>query len=372
MIMKRKTDLVTVISVALSVLMLTAAFIIIPDKSVSQKENRTLAQVPDFSVSTLISGDYTADLAEYISDQFAFRDTFVAIKAYSERLLLKGENNGVIYAGDTLIARDDIKENLTNKNLDTVKAFEDATGVSLCLAVLPRTVDVFAEKLPSTYPSDKNVKLWQEFYTQAKNLSLTVPRLYDALCNENNYYRTDHHYTTMGAYSTYKMLGENLGYTPKPIEFFSQETVSTDFCGTAMRTSGFYLTKADEIILFRYDGDNDYTVTADGKAITLYDMSRLDTTDQYAVFLGGNHARVDINTQGEDRQKLLIIRDSFADSLAPFLAIHYDLVMLDLRYFTNSVADIVSTEKIDRVLILESINEFATAKNISYLRKGLQ
>ncbi len=370
--MKRKLDFITVLSVVLLLLVLTVAFVLVPDKTFSQKENRTLAKLPSFSVSALISGDYTADLAEYISDQFAFRDEFVAVKAYSELLQSKGENNGIIYAGDTLIARDDIKNDLLEQNINTVSAFQKATGVPVCLGILPRKIDVFAEKLPDTYPSQNNKTLWQRFYTQADKHSLTAPRLYDELCEQNNYYRTDHHYTTMGAYSTYKMLANNLGYTPKPIEFFSQKTVSNSFCGTDMRTSGFYLAKKDEITLFRYDGDDSYSITADGKKIDLYDMSRLDTTDQYAVFLGGNHARVDVKKEGQPRQKLLVIRDSFADSIAPFLAIHYDLVMLDLRYFTDSTAEIIATEKIDRVLILESISEFATSKNISFLRKGLQ
>lgn len=370
--MKNKINIATIISCSLVVVIVAVMFFVIPDKEISQKENRTLSDAPSFSVDKLFSGEYTADLATYISDQFPWRDTFVSVKAYSELALNKGENNGVIYAGnDILVARDETKENRLKENLQAVKEFQDATGVSVCVAVLPRSVDVFEEYLPNTYPNENDNKLWQDYYNLAKQIGLTAPNLYDTLCEGNNYYHTDHHYNVYGAYQAYSLLGETLSYTPKELDFFKAEKVSDNFCGTSMRTSGFYLAPKDEITLLRYDGDNDYTIKADGKEISMYDTSRLDTTDQYSVFLGGNHARVDISN-GEDRPKLLIIRDSFADSIAPLLAMHYDLVMLDLRYFTDSVQQVVKDENIQQVLILESMSEFSTAKNISYLKRGVQ
>ncbi len=369
--MKNRLNIATIISCSLVIVILAAMFFVIPDKAMSQKENRTLTQTPCFSIDLLFSGEYTTELATYISDQFPARDAFVSTKAYSELVLGKGENNGVIYAeNNILIARDEIKDNRLNENLQVIKEFKNVTGVPVCLAVLPRTVDVFAEYLPNTYPTENDKKLWQDYYTQAKHNNLTAPNLYDDLCEGNNYYHTDHHYNIYGAYQAYSLLSNSLGYQPKGLDFFKSEKVSSDFCGTSMRTSGFYLAPKDEITLLRYDGDDDYTITADGKQIPLYDMSRLVDTDQYAVFLGGNHARVDIK-KGEVRPKLLVIRDSFADSIAPFLALHYDLVMLDLRYFTDNVQQIVKDEDISQVLILESMSEFATAKNISFLKRGV-
>ncbi len=370
--MKNKFNIATIISCSLVIAVMAVAFFVIPDKKLSQKENRTLASSPSFSADKLFSGEYTTDLATYISDQFPLRDTFIAAKSYSELALGKGENNGVIYAeNDILIARDDIKDNRLEENLQAIKEFENATGVPVRVAVLPRSVDVFSEYLPDTYPCENDKNLWQDYYTQAKQLELTAPNLYDELCEDNNYYHTDHHYNVYGAYQAYSLLGKSLSYTPKELDFFQAEMVSSDFCGTSMRTSGFYLAPKDKITLLRYDGDNDYTIAADGKPISMYDMSRLVDTDQYAVFLGGNHARVDIS-KGEGRPKLLVIRDSFADSLAPFLAIHYDLVMLDLRYFTDNVQQIVMDEAIQQVLILESMSEFATTKNISFLERGVE
>lgn len=366
--MKNKINLITIIAATLVVVLLMTAFFALPDKAISQKENRILAQLPKFSASNLFSGEYTADLAKYISDQFPLRDGFISVKAYSELIMGKGENNGVIYAkNNTLISRDKITENRLQDNISAIKDFEKATGTKVCLGILPRSVDVFSEYLPGTYPSEQDGVLWQELYETAKSTGVATPNLYDKLCESNHYYRTDHHYNVFGAYETYCLLGEELGYKPYDADFFKTETVSEDFCGTSMRASGFYLSKKDQICLMRYGSDDSYSITADGKDIELYDLSKLDTADQYSVFLGGNHARVDIKN-GESRPKLLVIRDSFADSLAPFLALHYDLIMIDLRYYTDNVQKIVAKEGVTRVLILESMSEFATTQNITSLR----
>ncbi len=365
--MKRKIEFITIIICVITVSLLSSLFFILPDRRLSDAENRALKTLPSFTFNKLMSGDYTADLGEYISDQFPARDTFVAIKAYSELLLAKRENNGVIYGkNNTLIAKNDIGDRLDD-NLDAVKEFEKAVGVPVYLGILPSTADVFAENLPKSYNTQQNEELWQQFFSQTDGLNLTAINLYESLCERNNYYRTDHHYTSDGAYQTYELIGDELGIDTKKKDFFKRETVSQNFCGTSMRTSGFYLAPKDEITLFRYDGDTDYTVTADGKDIPLYDMSKLNTTDQYAVFLGGNHARVDISSD-ESKPKMLIIRDSFADSLAPFLALHYDLTLIDLRYYNDNIQQLVYDQKFDCVLILESITEFSSAKNISYLR----
>lgn len=367
--MKNKLKYTTIIVCVLTISILLCAFLIIPDRNISEAENRALKTFPKFSVNGLISGDYTADLAEYISDQFPARDTFVAAKSYSELLLGKRENNGVIYGkNNTLIAKNTVGDRLYD-NLNAVKEFETSTGVPVYLGILPSTADVFAENLPKSYNTLQNTELWQQFFSQTDSFNLTAINLYEPLCELNNYYRTDHHYTSDGAYQTYELIGAELGIDTKGTDFFKRETVSKNFCGTSMRTSGFYLAPKDEITLFRYDGDTDYNVVADGKDISLYDMSKLNTTDQYSVFLGGNHARVDI-TLGKDRPKMLIIRDSFADSLAPFLAIHYDLTLMDLRYYADSVQQLTKQESFDCALIIESIAEFSSAKNLSYLRMG--
>lgn len=348
----------------------STGLILIPDKAISENENRALEQFPKFSSESFWNGSFTADLGVYLSDQFPLRDFFVGMKAYIELSQLKGENNDVINAGGVLIPIPTNSTEALSSNASAIKYFTDRVDIPVTVVALPRTADVFAELLPAYYPADKDEATLTAFREEMAKSGAKLPDLITPLSESNEYYHTDHHYTTHGAYETYLKLADSLGYTPYAREDFRIEQVTEDFRGTAMRTSGFYMTKPDEIVLYRYDGDEEYTVTADGKEINLYDFDKLEETDKYAVFLGGNHARVDV-TSGE-KPKLLVIRDSYADSLAPFLARHFDLIMIDYRYFRGGAAEIIEKEGISQMLILQGINEFCEVKNLSYLAKGVK
>ena len=111
--MDRKLNIISLILCSVTILTLSLAFVIIPDGKISQAENRTLKSNPVFTARKLLSGEYTSELGEYISDQFPARDEFVATKAYSELLFGKRENNGVIYGkNDTLLPRVETGDNL--------------------------------------------------------------------------------------------------------------------------------------------------------------------------------------------------------------------------------------------------------------------
>ncbi len=367
--MKNIIDKLQVIIISILVVAFSVLMFALPDRGYSENENRSLEEAPPLSFESIISAEFTEKLGRYFADQFPMRDGFVAVKAYSELLSGKKENNGVIYCkNDTLIPKSKVEDNRLEDNLRCIAELGKRSGAEIITVPLPRTADVFSELLPAGYPKETDLALWEQYRSTAKKLGVKTVDVYSPLCTSNEYYRTDHHYTTKGAFIVYDALGDALEFRPLSENSFNISTVSEDFCGTSMRSSGFYLAKKDAINLYRYSGDDRYKVIADEEEISLYDMSKLDTTDKYAVFLGGNHSRVDIFLEDRNREKLLIIRDSFADSIAPFLAIHYDLVMIDLRYYKDSVAEIIEKENISKVLVLENISELSTAKNLTYLR----
>ena len=368
--MKQMYEKSVVIINASLILLLSVLFFALEDKLFSDKENRTLQAVPSFTLQKLADGDYAKQTAKYLADQFPFRDTFVCLKAYSELTLAKRENNGIIYGKDgVLVPRVSIENDILQQNINHINDFSQKTGKQVFVAPLPAVIDVTSEYLPKNYTTDSTEQIWQKLDANIGKAQAQILDLREPLNQDGTYYKTDHHYTTKGAYITYCALSEKLGFVPKDESFFNVETATSDFCGTSMRSSGFYLADKDTIHLYRYENDESFSVVADGKTASLYDFDKLNTTDKYAVFLGGNHARVDITSGAGDREKLLVIRDSFADSIAPFLALHYDLILVDLRYYTDSLSQLVAQEGIDKVLVLENITELATAKNISILQK---
>lgn len=156
------------------------------------------------------------------------------------------------------------------------------------------------------------------------------------------YYRTDHHWTTRGAFYGANALLETLGREPLDERYFQPKTVyqdgsfrtkavSTDFNGTLYSTSGIHWLEPDAIEYWVPDGYLNVTTWKSGKAEPgqLYDRSYLEGKDKYSSFLGGNQPLCVIeNPDVQDGSKILLIRDSYSDSLAPFLAQAFSQVHL--------------------------------------------
>ncbi|MCL2816008.1 MAG: DHHW family protein, partial [Oscillospiraceae bacterium] len=172
-------------------------------------------------------------------------------------------------------------------------------------------------------------------------------------------------------------------FEPKPLREFNTVIAANDFYGTTWSKAGMKWINPDIIWFFRYDGDEDFvTVIKDSQKEFngFYDFSYLERKDKYGAFISGNNARVDVtgpsrvNDDGEEikRPKMLLVKDSFAHSIVPFLAYHYDLVIIDLRYFRDSVARIVYNEKIDRILFLHNMQNFSEDDTFGMLLYGVE
>lgn len=357
---KKFSDLAAVTLTGAILVVFGILFWALPDKAISEAENRTLEPRPELTRQSLLSGDFTSRMGKYFADQFPLRDKFVGLKAYAELSLLKGENNGVILADGHLIPNPPaVNSAQLERNLASISTFAEDVDIPVYTAALPRTVDVFENLLPAYYSGETAEKMWREYTELCGEYGLETVDLLEILRESGDYYRTDHHYTTDGAYLCYRQLSNTLGYTPFDEDYFTLQTVSDSFAGTSMRTSGFYLTEKDKITLYRFPGDEKFRVEADD-GLTLdgfYDFDALDTTDKYAVFLGGNHARVDVTLPGETRPRLLLIRDSFADCIVPFLSLHYDITLLDLRYYKGNVQRLAAEGGYDAALVYQCISE---------------
>ena len=187
------------------------------------------------------------------------------------------------------------------------------------------------------------------------------------------YYRTDHHWTAYGAYTAYRALAGELGYTPHEKTDYTV-TEHPDFYGTTYSSSGFWLTQPDTIEV-RDNPTNDNSVKTaitDGETTEQADMfypAHLEEDDKYPIYLDGNHPYTVItNPKADSDKKLLVVKDSFAHSLVPFLADHYsEIIMVDLRYYRFPVSELIESEGIDQVLVLYSIDNLATDDNVGWL-----
>ncbi len=102
----------------------------------------------------------------------------------------------------------------------------------------------------------------------------------------------------------------------------------------------------------------------------LYDLSYLEKKDKYSMFLGGITPLLEIDTGNEGLPSLLILRDSYTDSLAPFLLEHFSrIALVDLRYFNGDVTEYISENGMDAALICYSASNFSTDTNFYKLAK---
>lgn len=344
--------------------------LITPDIEFSERENRYLETLPKFSFSALFSGKYIKDFETYATDQFPYRDTWITLKAALELAAGKEENNGVILCeNDTLIEPFQAPDAAAlEKNVAAVNALTEKAGVPVYFALIPGKSDIYAALLPDNAPNDSQLDFINSAYEQANAHTVDIYAELSAHHNEYLYYRTDHHWTTHGAYYGYTALCDAMGIVPSPLSNFTPETVSDTFYGTTYSSSGFSWVAPDSMELYVKDPgtltiQNYFDGTpADGM---LYDYSYLDKKDKYAMFFGGNTPLLQIETGAKDGERLLILRDSYADSMTPFLLSDFsELHMIDLRYYKVSILDYIKEQKIDRVVVMYSVPNFATDPNI--------
>lgn len=399
----RGADLLLILLTLGFIYVMAVLFWVLPDSDFSAQENRTLAAAPEISVKNFFSGALTEQVSDYMADQFPFRDFFVGVKALSETVQLKGQNNGVILGSDGyLITRLDYPdEKVLQTNLRAAARFQQTAqerGIQCVAAFAGRKQDTCDKYLPAAYGSYYSDRIWDILGGIAGEKKLEYINLRDPLRRyasdgEAVYYKTDHHWTSLGAYYAYTQVMEAMGESPLPLDAFTAETASTDFYGTTWSAAGAKWVKPDTVTYY-HGKDERYTMAIedntrqfegyagcvyeerDGKNYAVFDSiyvrEFLEEKDQYASFLGGNFGYTHITANGaEDRETLLVLKDSFAHSMAPYLLQHYDLILVDLRYYKVPMLRFCEENGIDTVLMLYNMETLTEGDYLKILGAGL-
>ncbi|MCI8849731.1 MAG: hypothetical protein HFF86_10745 [Oscillibacter sp.] len=353
---------------------LLAWHIVQPDRERSETENRRLAQTPEFSWETLVSGKFTKAVEEYFADQFPLRDQWTGLKARTEQTLGQREFHGVYLCGETLISKvAPPEDDQAAKNLSYVSRFAAAADVPVYLGLIPSAAEIWKEKLPAGAESWNQEAFLQEA-AEIDGITGTIDFHTPLAAHKEEliFYRTDHHWTSLGAfYGANAVLAELNSLPLLAREDYTPETVSEAFHGTLYSTSGVHWLEPDTMEFWvKPDG---LTVTSwrSGKAEAseLYVRSYLEKKDKYSAFLGGNQPLCVIENEN-GQGKLLVIRDSYSDALAPFLAERFrEVHLLDLRHYRLSAAEYVRENGIDAVAVVYSVPNFITDKNLVLLTR---
>ena len=349
--------------------------VIVPDREKSVQENRMLATKPKFRLSSLTSGDYDEKFEAYMDDQFVGRDVWRKLKVTVDRIGGSRLENGVYIGknGQLLEQIEVADETHLAANIKAIKSFsESQSKIPVRMMLVPDAANVLNHSLPAlAKPEDQT----QMFSMVRKDLGdsvewIDVSTELNKHKTEKIYYKTDHHWTTLGAFYAFQAAAPSLGIDGDLSGKYVSYTVSDSFNGMLASKSGVNLGEKEQIDIYvPTEEDTDLIVdyVDEGKRSTsLYDSSKLKEKDQYTVFLGGNSSLLDIRTVSTSTKRLLLVKDSFANSFIPFLTPYYrEIVVVDPRYYSGTINDLMDSYRISEVLFLYNGNTFFKDNNIS-------
>lgn len=369
---------------------LAIASLVIKDKDFSELENRTLEQSPEFEWKTFKSGEYSDKLENYLSDQLVKRDEFVGLKIDIDRAMAKNYINGVYFADNGTYLQDyHENEPLVKKNVQCINDFSEKVGkdVNMVFMLVPNAISIEKDKLPKFNQTDDQMKTVDKVKKDlTKKIDFYCP--YQMLKNAydkgtNVYYKTDHHWTSEGAKTGVEGLFSFMGES-KPVVKYQAERID-DFYGTLYSKAPYTAVKPDSINLYRNpdnkveviysvtSGDNDALIKQTGKKTDSFFVSDFKTQkDKYKTFFGGNFDLLRIKSQAKSKEKVLVIKDSYANSALPFLADKYsDISVIDMRYYHMqeelTVSEYIKKNKITKVIFLYNVDFFNSDNNFVWL-----
>lgn len=373
---KRNSHIITSIIFIIIIFSLSIVTIISGNKEFSEKENRYLKQVPMFTFDKLLNRNLTDEYNEYYNDQFIFRDNWISLKVTTDFLLGKRENGGVYFSKDYLVEKvQDNGKGYSKKNRDNIIRFSKQYGnnTNIYFMLIPSTSEIQSYKLPKYEERFDQFNFIKNTYKQTENYIKNINIYNDLMSHKNEYiyYRTDHHWTTDGAYIAYEKMSKEMGFNAIEYDDFDVRTMSKAFKGSLYSKFGLHYIKPDEIKAVNNDNIDQFVVWNGNKEVVyknIYFKDYLNKKDKYSYFLGTNEPKVIIRSNTDNNKRLLIFKDSYAHCLVPFLTYSYsEITLIDMRYVNIDINELVDISNYDDVLFMYCIDVFLNTKNTSKL-----
>jgi len=353
--------------------LIVAANFAVKDKEVSETENRTLSQRPVFTLHGVADGTYMDQFESYASDQFIGWDAWRKVYTVFCRIGGSREEEGV-FLGKNNQLMEDISvpdEETLDATISGLNRYaEDNEDVRVSMLLVPDAAQILQDELPIFAQTADQSALFGEVENELSDRIQWIDGIsvMENHSGEKLYYKTDHHWTTQGAYDMFLDTAAMFDIEDAASVSYDVYTVTDTFNGTLSGTSGFDTDISETIEVYIPQEDFPYVVTyveEQTKSASLYNTEALDTKDQYAVFLNGNHSLIEIETAAENDRVLLLVKDSFANSMVSFFIPYYrEIVIVDPRYYAGYLDDLTETYHVTDTLFLYSGNTFFTDTNL--------
>lgn len=357
-----------------AVLSATLLLSFLPDRSFSESENRNLQTFPSLGVEDIIDKQFQKKVDAYQSDQFMGRDTWIHMKTNVDMMLGKKEFNQV-YLGKDHQLFEDFKPVISNDEISTtINNFSDRySSLDISFLLAPNAISILEDKLPTNAPILNQKPYIEELATLLQDRIHWIPTVekLEEHKQEYIYYKNDHHWTTLGSYYAFEAFNETKSLQAD-VSHWTPSLVSNTFHGTLSGKSGYSGGEADDIYAYiPVDESIQYVVQymdSQEKSTSVYKSENLNKKDQYSVFLNGNHPILEIDTTSKIDKRLLILKDSYANCMVPFLLPYYSkITIVDPRYYDGDLNKVIEDNEITDVLFLFNANTLYEDKSLSLL-----
>lgn len=376
------------------------------DRAFSEFENTSLAQKPAFSWSSFVDGSFGSKYVKYINEQFLGRDNWISMKAVADMGLGRIESHGVTYGDDHYlmekleIVEDQnypanagtniVKQTSLDRSNGMVSSFLQMYDQPITFSLVPNSYAILEDEVPTGFPGADQQAYTQQIYRTLSEADdqLEIVDFSDALSQHKDeyiYYRTDHHWTTLGAYYAYVAYCEQKSLTPVSLEELEENKVE-DFYGTFYSKAKRPSQPADTITWYDVDVDEfafvanlqqdkqlaqlGEVVQEDGLELlrvdSMMDRRKFEVRDKYAAFMWGNSGYVKIksshnlNHQEGKTSRLLLFKDSYVNSMIPYLTYNYDeIIVVDLRYMAKSTKELMQ-EEFDDIFVMYNFSTYVS------------
>ncbi|MDI9471250.1 MAG: DHHW family protein [Bacillota bacterium] len=380
-----------------------------PAHDYSDSEKRPLAAFPRITATGLLDGSVMAGIDTWMQDRFPFRSLLVGLNT-AWRLASGEHDNGRVYFGDQdhlflyeneflRSPADDRRLRLAQANLTEFERFCLETlpaalpDARRSVIIVPPAAAVLPELVPAGAPL-LDSRAWTERFTaplEGSDIHI-LPALAvltaapdggpaDLVTRSRRYFASDHHWTSHGAFVTARAWLGSLGLDGLELANFAEIDISTKFRGSlearAQRPGwpGETLTLLNPTAAaiaagLEPDPDRLELRDPDGALLGsgLYDYGQLGGSDEYLVYLGGNPPVTVIDTGSPTGRSLLLVKDSFANAIVPFLLSSFErITLVDARHGSAAVRDALEQSRPSDVLVLYSLSQLLTDETLHQL-----
>lgn len=377
--MKKISSVLSIVFFFSTLVILAVATIVSDKQSFSETENRTLAELPSASANSVLNKSYMNGIENYLSDYFPMRDKWVTAMTSLEQIMGHKQVGGVLLLEDRMVAEfNNIDDSTVNTSINAINTFSQQHDIPMYVMIAPTAIGVYTDELPANYTTIDQKYLIDQIYVNL-NSKITTLNAYSALYStrdEYTYFRTDHHWTPLGAFYAYSETIGKMGYEAVPFSNYNIEHVSDSFYGTLYSEAPNYKYRSDSIDVFNVKKGSTVTEVIqsvngkDEKFDSMYFYDELDKKNKYQFYLGNSTTPITtIKTDCENDAKLLVVKDSYAQCLVPFYTQHYsEITILDLRTTGPFGIDaLVDVSEYDQMLIVYNLANFTEDANIEKL-----